>query len=156
MRLLDLQKGISYVYHAVSSNISHLELQWHLATLLINTWILSFYLWNLMIRLIPQAYRCSVALKKCLCNSHWGFVCYSFIFPLPKLICWRAQAIISRYSQGMTAGLCHPLHTLICSQHHTQRELPALDPGKATGKILLLGAVRLVGLPWWFTLCSKL
>lgn len=109
---------------------------------------------NLMIRLLPQAYPCSVALRQCLCNSHWGFVC-CFFLPPPKLICWRAPAIIFRYSQDMTAGLCHPLHMLICSQCHTRRELPALDPGKVTGKLLVLGAARLVGLPWWSTLCSK-
>ena len=111
---------------------------------------------NLMIRLLPQAYPCSVALRPCLCNSHWGFV-YCFFPPSPsKLICWRAPAITFRYSQDMTAGLCHPLHMLICSQCHTRRELPARHPGKVMGKLLILGAVRLVGLPWWFTLCSKL
>ncbi|OWK64003.1 T-box-containing protein TBXT, partial [Lonchura striata] len=49
-------------------------------------------------------------------------------FSSPKLTYWRAPAIIFRYSQDMTPGLSHPLHTLICSQCHTQREVPALDP----------------------------
>lgn len=38
-----MQKCISHVCHAVPSHKTNLELQWHLATLLMNMGILSFY-----------------------------------------------------------------------------------------------------------------